>query len=66
MSSVRQKRRGTAVKMEQLENGCLKIFLDDTDMQEMGLRFEDMDYRNTATREAIARLLEAAHTETGV
>ena len=30
------------MKMEQLENGCLKIFLDDTDMQEMGLRFEDM------------------------
>ena len=53
------------MKMEQLENGCLKIFLDDTDMQEMGLRFEDMDYRNAATREAIARLLEAAHTETG-
>ena len=53
------------MKMEQMENGCLKIWLDEPDMREMGLRFEDMDYRNAATREAVARLLEAAREETG-
>ena len=51
--------------MEQMENGCLKIWLDEPDMREMGLRFEDMDYRNAATREAITRLLETAREETG-
>ena len=53
------------MKMEQMENGCLKIWLDEPDMREMGLRFEDMDYRNAATREAITRLLETAREETG-
>ena len=53
------------MKMEQLENGCLKIWLDEPDMQEMGLRFEEMDYRNAATREAVARLLETAREQTG-
>ena len=53
------------MKMEQMENGCLKIWLDEPDMREMGLRFEDMDYRTAATREAITRLLETAREETG-
>lgn len=53
------------MRMEPMDNGCLKIWLDVGDMQALGLRFEDMDHQDPATREAIARLLHTAHEEAG-
>ena len=53
------------MRMEPMENGCLKIWLDAGDLQALGLQFEDMDYRESATREAIAKLLQTAQDQTG-
>ena len=55
--------------MELPENGCLRITLSAEDMRKMGLRFEDMNYGDPATRKAIQSLLEYAaqklHFESG-
>lgn len=32
--------------MELLESGCLKIVLSNEDLEEMGLTFDRLDYRN--------------------
>ena len=53
------------MRMEPMDNGCLKIWLNTGDMQTLDLRFEEMDARQPATRAAIAKLLQAARTETG-
>lgn len=53
------------MKMELLENGCLKILLGEEDLQALGLSFEGLDYDTPATREAIQALLLAAREETG-
>ena len=34
------------MKMELLESGCLKIVLSNEDLEEMGLTFDRLDYRN--------------------
>lgn len=53
------------MKMELLENGCLKIMLTDEELQAMDLTFERLDYRNAETQRAIQKLLSAARQETG-
>lgn len=53
------------MKMELLENGCLKIVLSDEDLRDMGLSFEKLDYRNLETQRAIQQLLLTARQETG-
>lgn len=53
------------MKMELLENGCLKIVLTNEELREMGLTFESLDYRNTETQRAIQQLLLTARQETG-
>lgn len=53
------------VKMELLENGCLKIVLTNEELGEMGLTFERLDYRNAETQRAIQQLLLIARQETG-
>lgn len=53
------------VKMELLENGCLKIVLTNEELEEMGLSFERLDYRNAETQRAIQQLLLIARQETG-
>ena len=56
---------GAAVKMDLLENGCLKILLTEDDLRELGLSFDTLDYSNESTRGALRRLLEEAKEETG-
>lgn len=51
--------------MELLESGCLKIVLSNEDLEEMGLTFDRLDYRNAETQRAIQRLLLLARQETG-
>ena len=53
------------MKMELLENGCLKILLSEDDLQALGLNFDRLDYDNASTREAIQALLLTAREETG-
>ena len=53
------------MKMELLESGCLKIVLSNEDLEEMGLTFDRLDYRNAETQRAIQRLLLLARQETG-
>jgi negative regulator of genetic competence, sporulation and motility len=53
------------VKIDLLENGCLKILLTEDDLKEFHLTFEDLDYNNDATRSAMHKLLETARRETG-
>lgn len=48
------------MKMELLENGCLKIVLSDEELRDMGLSFEKLDYRNLETQRAIQQLLLTA------
>ena len=56
---------GTAVKIDLLENGCLKILLTEEDLRDFHLTFEDLDYNNDSTRSALQQLLETARRETG-
>ncbi len=53
------------MKIELLENGCLKIVLSNEELEDMGLTFERLDYRNAETQRAIQRLLQIARQETG-
>ncbi|HHV51718.1 MAG TPA: adaptor protein MecA [Clostridiales bacterium] len=53
------------MKMDLLENGCLKILLTEDDLREFNLTFEDLDYNNVNTRSALHQLLETARRETG-
>ena len=41
------------MKIDLLENGCLKILLTEDDLKEFHLTFEDLDYNNDATRSAM-------------
>lgn len=43
----------------------LKITLNSSDMQQLGLRYEDMDYSDEQTRTTLAALLEQAKTIAG-
>ncbi len=56
---------GAAVKMDLLENGCLKILLTEEDLRAFGLTFEGLDYDNERTRSALHRLLDEARQRTG-
>jgi len=51
--------------MELSENGCLTIMLTERDLQQFGLRFEDLDYAKPATRTAVQNMLAAARRELG-
>ena len=53
------------MKMELLENGCLKILLTEEDLNRLGLSFASLDYDTPATRSAMQTLLLAARNETG-
>ena len=53
------------MKMELLDNGCLKVLLTEEDLQALGLTFDSMDTTNMATQEAIQSLLLTAKHETG-
>ena len=53
------------MKMELLENGCLKIMLTEEDLDRLGLSFASLDYDAPATRSALQTLLMAARNETG-
>lgn len=53
------------MKMELLENGCLKILLAEEDLQALGLNFDRLDYNDASTREAVQTLLVTAREETG-
>lgn len=51
--------------MDLLENGSLKILLTEDDLRDLNLTFENLDYNNENTREALHHLLEIARQETG-
>lgn len=53
------------MKMDLLENGCLKILLTEEDLQAYGLTFEGLDYDKEGTRSALQHLLEEAKHKTG-
>lgn len=53
------------MKMDLLENGCLKILLTEEDLRAFGLTFEGLDYDNEGTRSALHRLLDEAKRRTG-
>lgn len=53
------------MRMERLENGCLKIVLSEQELADRQLSFSLMDYRNAATRQALSRLLREAESRTG-
>lgn len=53
------------MKIDLLENGCLKILLTEEDLRDFNLTFEDMDYNNEITRSALHQLLDTARRETG-
>ena len=51
------------MNMEQLENGCLKIWLDEPDMQEMGLYCIDGTYSEDRQPSAAFARLEELHLD---
>lgn len=53
------------MRMERLENGCLKIILSEQELSERRLSFSLLDYRDAATRQALAQLLKEARECTG-
>lgn len=53
------------MKMELLDNGCLKIVLSNEELEGLGLSFAQLDYRNAETREVIQQLLLTARQEIG-
>ncbi len=53
------------MRMERLENGCLKIILSEQELSERRLSFSLLDYRDAATRQALAQLLKEAQQRTG-
>lgn len=53
------------MKMELLENGCLKIMLTEEDLDRLGLSSPAWIMMAPATRSALQTLLMAARNETG-
>ena len=53
------------MRMERLENGCLKIILSEQELATRQLSFSLLDYRDTATRQALDALLREAQQRTG-
>lgn len=51
--------------MELTDSGCLKVWLSEEDLAELGLTFESLDYEDPITRDAMKILLTAARKETG-
>ena len=49
---------GAAVRMEMLENGCLKILLTAEDLDSLGISFADLDYGKPATRLSLIHISE--------
>ena len=48
------------MKMEPLQDGCLKIWMTETDMHHWGLHFNRMHAQDEATRRAIIKLITLA------
>ncbi|MDD3833108.1 MAG: adaptor protein MecA [Oscillospiraceae bacterium] len=53
------------MKIDLLDNGCLKILLTEEDMHDFSLSFEEMDYSNENTRNALHHILDNARREVG-
>ena len=53
------------MRMEMTDSGCLKVWLSEEDLAELGLTFESLDYEDPVTRDAMKRILAAAQKETG-
>ena len=53
------------LRMERLENGCLKIVLTEQELAERRLSFSLLDYRDAVTRQALEQLLREAQLRTG-
>ena len=53
------------MRMERMENGCLKIVLSEQELAERRLSFSLLDYHNADTRRALEQLLQEAKTRTG-
>ncbi len=53
------------MRMELLENGCLKILLTESDMQQLHLNFEQLDYNDVNMQQALRELLLQAREQTG-
>ena len=51
--------------MELTDSGCLKVWLSEEDLAELGLTFESLDYEDPIARDAMKILLTAARKETG-
>lgn len=53
------------MRMELTDSGCLKVWLSEEDLAELGLTFELLDYEDPVTRDAMKIILTAARKETG-
>ncbi|MDD2361718.1 MAG: adaptor protein MecA [Oscillospiraceae bacterium] len=53
------------MKIDLLDNGCLKILLTEEDLRDYNLSFEDLDYNNENTRTALHHILDTARREIG-
>lgn len=53
------------MRMELLENGCLKILLTGEDLTEYAMSFDTLDYRSAATRATLQRLMQTAADQLG-
>ena len=53
------------MRMELTDSGCLKVWLSEEDLAELGLTFESLDYGDPVTRDAMKIILTAARKETG-
>ncbi len=49
------------MKMEPLQDGCLKIWMTEADMQHWGLQFDRMHAGDEATKRAMLKLIALAH-----
>lgn len=57
---------GLGLKIEPLDRQTIKIVLSKSDMQQMSIEFEQMDYSQPATKRMIMQLLQQARDETNL
>ena len=53
------------MELTRLHNGCLRIWLTETDLERMGLSFDRLDASDPTTRLAMGQILLAAEQQTG-
>ena len=54
------------MKIEQLNEQTIRILLSAADMEQMDLTYEELDYSNTATQRAVARILQRIRAQEGL